>query len=98
MNTEALVHAAFLGDLNEVQRILNDNPGIEIDTVNDIGRTPLLAAISMNRKPIIELLLAHGAAVNGPVGAFATPLQWACISNTARSDIVSLLIEHGAAV
>ena len=98
MNTEALVLAAFRDDLNEVQRILNDNPGIEVDTVDDIGYTPLLAAISMNRKPIIELLLAHGAAVNGPVGAFVTPLQQACNSDTARSDIVSLLIEHGAAV
>ena len=98
MNTESLFEAVESGDLAQVQRFLENNPGIEVDALGGGSYTPLLWAILKKHKPIIELLLAHGAAVNGPVGAFATPLQWACISNTARSDIVSLLIEHGAAV
>ena len=97
MNT-GLYRAAESGDLAEVQRILRDNPGIEVDAVNDYGNTPLVIAVSEGHKDIVEVLLAHGAAVNGPVGARRTPLQGACDSYRARSDIVSLLLEHGADV
>ena len=95
MNT-ALYGAAESGDLFEVQRILKDNPGIEVDAVNDIGDTPLSIAVGRSYKDIIEVLLAHGAAVNGRVGARYAPLQKACFSD--KADIVSLLIEHGADV
>ena len=93
----ALVEAAAYGDLAGVQRILKDNPGIEVDAVYDNGVTPLSRAVFGSHKDIVVVLLAHGAAaVNGPVGGYRTPLQQACFSD--KADIVSLLIEHGADV
>ena len=58
--------------------------------------TPLLEAIQKKHKPIVEVLLNNGAAVNGPVGAKGTPLQMAC--HSGKADIVSVLLEHGADV
>ena len=54
--------------------------------------------IEKDYKSIVEFLLDHGAAVNGLVDAYRTPLQQTCDSYRARSDIVSLLLEHGADV
>ena len=51
-----------------------------------------------NRKPIVEVLLAHGASVDGPVGAFLTPLQQACYEDSLNKDIVNFLLEQGADV
>ena len=97
MNTAELFQAVKSGDLAEVQRILKHNPNIDVDALNDGGYTPFLRAIACSHIPIVEILLAHGAAVNGPVGALRTPLQRACLTEV-RSDIVSLLLEHGADV
>ena len=69
MNAESLSQAVKSGDLAQVQRILKHNPNIEVDALGQYSRTPLLRAIDKKQKPIIEVLLAHGAAVNGPVGA-----------------------------
>ena len=102
MNAAALFQAVESGDLGEVQRILEHNPNVEVDALRVDAFygtcTPLIVAIRNSHKTIVELLLAHGAAVNGPVGASRTPLLHACESNRARSDIVSLLLEHGADV
>ena len=97
----AFFRAVESGDLAEVKRGLEQNPGIDVDSLNFHGYTALIWCIRNAHKPIVEVLLAHGAAVNGPVGAPRTPLQEACslISNArSRSEIVSLLLEHGAAV
>ena len=96
MSAAALLQAVASGYFGEVQRILEHNPDIEVDALDEYSYTTLIEAIWKNHKPIIELLLAHGAAVNGPVGAVCTPLQQACHSR--KADIVSLLLEHGADV
>ena len=96
MNTADLLEAVESGYLAEVQRILKHNPDIDVDALNEIENTPFLEAIRKKHKPIIECLLAHGASVNGPVGAWRTPLQLACL--VGKADIVSLLLEHGADV
>ena len=96
MNAESLFEAVKSGDLAEVQRFLKRNPNIEVDALNGFGSTSLLNAIAKNHEAIIEVLLAYGAAVNGPVGAYRTPLQMACESE--KADIVSSLLEHGADV
>ena len=98
---QALLEAVKRGDLPGVERLLEQNPGIDVDSLNFYGYTALIWCIRNAYTPIVEVLLAHGAAVNGPVGAPRTPLQEACslISNArSRSEIVSLLLEHGAAV
>ena len=96
MSTAALCQAVWSGGLAEVQHILKHNPNIDMDALDDSSLTPLLLAVGKIRKPIIPVLLAHGASVNGPVGAWRTPLQKAC--GTCQADIVSLLLEHGADV
>jgi ankyrin repeat protein len=59
--------------------------------------TALQAACEAGRKPVVELLLSHGANVNAPpTGAGHTALGGACSSGYA--DIVQLLLEHGAEV
>ena len=107
----------FEGDLAGVERLLENNPDLDVDNVFMINNavnngeedaenngeeeventyTALGAAIIKDDRAIIEILFAHGASVNGPVGVFVTPLQLACQSGSL--DIVSLLLEHGADV
>ena len=103
MNQEVynpLIDAIEAGDVAAVESLLQ-TPGVDVDFIFVTGYvgyryTPLLRAIHHYHKPIIEILLAHGAAVNGPLGAFMTPLQMACDEDNANEDIVNLLIEHGA--
>ena len=95
----ALYGAIESGDLAEVQGMLKDNPGIEVDAVDgNRDRYSLSIAISEGHKDIVEVLLDHGAAVNGPVGARYTPLHICCLNLHPRPDIVSLLIRRGADV
>ena len=91
------------GDLAAVESFLQ-TPGVNVDSILEeiedeydelVATTPLNWAIHHNHKTIVEVLLAHGASGNGRVGADNTPLQEACLSPARRSDVVSLLLEHG---
>ena len=97
-----LVDAIKGGDLAPVESFLQ-TPGVDVDflfeALYDRHRyTPLSRAIHFNHQTIVEVLLAHGAAVNGPVGATKTPLQQACAEKNANEDTVKLLLEQGADV
>ena len=88
------------GDVAAFESFLQ-NPGVDVDflLVTLHGRrryTPLSWALRRNHQTIVEVLLAHGAAVNGPVGVFMTPLQEACVKD--NEDIVNVLLEQGADV
>ena len=89
------------GDVAAVESFLQ-TPDVDVDYLFEGDDEPLYPplnwAIRCNHQTIVELLLAHGAAVNGPVGAYRTPLQQACERWTANEDIVKLLIDHGADV
>ena len=98
---DPLLAAIEGGDVAAVQSILKKKPGIDVDSFlgmsdEDDFPTPLAAAIYCNHKTIVELLLAHGAAVNGPVYAWKTPLQMACDKDNANEDILKLFIDRGA--
>ena len=89
------------GDLATVESFLQ-TPGVDVDSVvqnvyddEDIY-TPLIRAIDCNQKSIVEVLLDHGAAVNGVDGAGKTPLQQACYLENANKYIINVLLEHGA--
>ena len=97
-----LIDAIEDGEVAAVESFLQ-TPDVDVDFIfgprYEISRfTPLSRAIRLNRQTIFEVLLAHGAAVNGPVGAFQTPLQMACDEDSVNGDVVNVLLEHGAGV
>ena len=68
-----------------------------VQTLIDAGaelNEPLGAAASINNRPAAELLINHGAAVDGTGGW--TPLEEALYWNSR--DVIALLLEHGAKV
>ena len=101
---DPLIDAIEDGDVAAVESFLQ-TPGVDVDFLFEMEEdeeihlcTPLNWAIIYNHKAIVELLLAHGAAVNGPVGAEKTPLQEACGNDIVNEDIVKLLLAQGADV
>ena len=95
-----LFDAIKYGDIAAVESFLQ-TPGVHVDyaigTDEGIFYSPLNWAIMNSHAPIVEVLLAHGAAVHGP-GVYRTPLQQACYEIKTNKDIVKLLLEHGADV
>ena len=94
------------GDLAAVESFLQ-TPGVDVDIIlegvhDEYGDqnvdTPLNWAIDCNQKSIVEVLLDHGAAVNGVDGATETPLQVACNQDNADEEVIKLLLERGAVV
>ena len=93
-----LIHAIEGGDVAAVESFLQ-TPGIDIDFsfVNEIRRYTLLSwAILCKHKTIVEVLLAHGATVNGVLHVEQTPLQVACSFKNANEEVINVLLEHGA--
>lgn len=59
------------------------------------GYTPLdLAEFASNHNRMIQLLVAHGADVNGRAASGSTPLFWAVMRD--QKDDAKFLLEHGA--
>ena len=92
-----LFNAVLHRDVAAVESFLQ-TPGVDVEFMGVNRYTPLNWAIFLNQKAIVEVLLAHGAAVNGPVGAIKTPLQQVSNSNFDRTAIINLLLGHGADV
>ncbi len=70
--------------------------GVEADTQDSIGSTPLHDAAFNNHHEVAQLLLEHGADVNAQDNNGNTPLHEA--AEVGRLDVVELLLEHGADV
>lgn len=90
---------ARLGREQEIRTVLAATPELvnRKDTYQD--RTPLAMAIWGNHRPIVKLLIEHGADVNLPSGQrsfIATPLMLAARHGDA--ELARLLIENGADV
>ena len=102
-----LVDAIKGGDLAAVESFLQ-TPDVDVDFIvetvaydrhiDTYRYTPLSWAIRWNQKSIVELLVDHGAAVNGVDGADETPLQLVCYLGKQNEEIVKVLLEHGADV
>jgi ankyrin repeat protein len=98
----ALYVAAMLGQLTSCKALLDTDANLE--ATNDIGYTPLIAAIEGDHEEVVEFLLKAGANINPEVidrmdvvglgGSF--PLYSATrIENVA---IIKRLIKHGAEI
>lgn len=66
--------------------------GANVDLIHDDGTTPLLIACVMGHKESVELLIKHGANVNG--FEFYSPLL--AVARLGHLDIVELLVDAGA--
>ena len=86
--------AAFLGDLDELGRLIDADPARvhETQRAEDVWPvTPLAHAVGAGRTGAVELLLARGAEVR--------PHSRGLLDRAARirrADLVKLLIDHGA--
>lgn len=67
--------------------------GVDANTVNEDGGSPLMLASYHGFKPIVEILLRHGAKVDAKNSRQETALR---LAGAAHPDIVKLLLEHGA--
>jgi ankyrin repeat protein len=83
------------GMIESVNRMLLIK-GIEIESKDVGGNTPLINAAAYGHVEICKLLLDHGAKIESKSYVGATPLLSAC--QEGRLSVVSLLIDRGAEV
>ncbi|MDB4797181.1 ankyrin repeat domain-containing protein [bacterium] len=90
---KALISAATSGELEAVKKSIAD--GIDVNTKDVKGVTPLHHAVRNGHKEIVKLLILSGADVNATDKQDAeTPLHWAAYAG--ENDIVELLVKSGA--
>ncbi|WP_339045825.1 ankyrin repeat domain-containing protein [Candidatus Mesenet endosymbiont of Agriotes lineatus] len=89
-----LLDASKKGDTAKVKSLLKI--GINVDTKDWNGSTPLLLAIEKKHIETVKLLLKHNANVNVKNGFWTTPLSLSI--REGYIEIAELLLEHGADV
>jgi len=70
--------------------------GADVSCVRSDGMTALKFAAQACTADVLEALIAHGAAVDGPPGTDQTPLMLAARAN--HVDALRVLVKHGADV
>jgi ankyrin repeat protein len=91
---QALLEAAFVGDLESVQRTISD--GAAVNAADGEGRTPLMYAAFNGHTAVAEFLVRSGADVDAKEGSGRTALMFA--SSGPYVETVELLLERGADV
>lgn len=90
----ALLHAATFGDTETALRLINQER-VDIDTIDEDGRTPIIISAIYNHINVVKILVAAGADVNRVDTKGCSALSYALLSGT---DIAPLLIDLGANV
>jgi len=95
VSAEDIHEAAKKGDIEGIQKILNENPE-SLDVLDKNGFTPLHWAVIFGKKAMIELLIEKGADIKGLKKALRgwTPLQSTLFAY--NNDVADLLVAHGA--
>jgi hypothetical protein len=86
-------HAAFLGELGEVERIVGDDPS-RLDVQAADGWTPLMAASARGHVRVVRWLLDQGAAIDERDNDRCTALSLAILRGHPHT--AELLLERGA--
>ena len=84
-----------MGAVGALSALLED-PGTEVDVMDDVGETPLHLAAAAGRTLAVQRLLEHGARVDPPSHHGYTPLHMA--ARAEKIGAVERLVEHGARV
>ena len=91
---QQLIEAADIGNLEHVKALLRN--GVNIDSRDKDGKTPLMQAARTGDLEMVKLLLEQGADVNAKYNQGGTSLTMASINN--HVGVVQLLLEKGADV
>ncbi len=92
---DAFVNIAGLGNLEQVQKRVND--GVDIDFKHsDTGKTALILASERGHTEVVKFLINSGATVDSKDNSGVTALMIASING--HTEIVKLLIELEADV
>ena len=89
-----LHYAAVDADVGRVRSLLAS--GAAVGAADDDGWTPLHFAVQSHAHEICELLLHAGTPVDAVDSYGNTPLGRAVFASDGRSEIVALLLRHGA--
>lgn len=68
--------------------------GVDVDTFDDDGRTPLMMAANRNNLPLVKFLLDNGADVNGQDADTANRLS--VLMYAQHPEMVQFLLDNGA--
>ena len=93
--TDALIHAAYDGDVARISALLAAGRGVDVDGANAAGHTPLLVAAKRGHKAAVAALLAAGANVHAVANDCNTALMFAAADGHAA--VTAALIAAGAA-
>ena len=88
-----LIDAAYFNDIDRVRELLDS--GVNPNTKNNWGQTPLMLALYKGDTEIVRLLLQHGADPNSKNRDGGDTLLMDA-SRLGRIDIVRLFLENGA--
>ncbi len=91
---QALMEAAYMGDLEEVRRLVLD--GTLVDVIDADRRTPLIYAAFNGHAAVAEYLLDAGAEIDTKDSSGRTALMYA--SSGPFAETVGLLLKRGADV
>ncbi|MGH8652556.1 MAG: ankyrin repeat domain-containing protein [Gammaproteobacteria bacterium] len=91
-SAEKARQAAFTGDLTQLKKALNS--GVDVNSADSQGSTPLMLAASRGHISMVRELLVRGARVNATNSHGWTPLMLAAASD--NTQIVRLLLSRGA--
>lgn len=89
---KAVFGAATSGDVEALDSMLKS--GVDVDTADETGLTPLMASAFAGMAKTMRLLLNSGAAIEATDSSGYTALMFAC--NAGKTDCARILIERGA--
>lgn len=90
---ELLIYTAHIGYIEKTKELLNQ--GVDVNTVSNIGMTPLMMAVLRRKLEMVKFLITHEANIDAKRPEFGqTALMWA--ANGGQEQMVQFLVEQGA--